>query len=463
MATRMNLKYLWEKYANLTVLALLLGIYLATSVFIAINLRTGIIPDEPAHFVFSKHFASTAGIPPDTFETYSWGWYIQQNPFLYYWINGRIINLIQWIAPQISDTDLLISLRLVSVLYGLATLITCYQLSRIVIKGRWWQLLPVFLLSQTLMFVFLSGGVNYDNLANLLCTASLYYFVKSIKKKNFLRDSLLWFILIGLGTLVKFTILPLAFIMVLTWIFFLIKNHKDLQPIRFLSFDKIILTFIAILLAVGNFAIYGVNLIRFGALTPPCQEILLESQCDISPYVRRSEQIALNPKLSIRESINQGFPPPIRYALVDWVWHMLIRSYGIIGHRSYFPLQLITFYQIWFYLIMTMAFFGLAYYRKLSFASFSLIVISLFYAGVLFFQNYSSELVYGFQQIALQGRYIFPVIGALYVLVTKTIKFIPIKILRWTTLAFTIILLLIGGPITVLRGLNSFLLNWFNI
>jgi len=143
MATRTDLEHLWKKYAAPTVLILMLGIYLVSSVFIAVNLKTGIVPDEPAHFIFSKHFSSTMGIPPDTFETFSWGWYRHQNPFLYYWINGRIINLIQLIAPQFSDSNLLISLRLINVTYGLVTLVVCYLLSRELIQGRWWQFLPV--------------------------------------------------------------------------------------------------------------------------------------------------------------------------------------------------------------------------------------------------------------------------------------------------------------------------------
>jgi hypothetical protein len=266
-----------------------------------------------------------------------------------------------------------------------------------------------------------------------------------------------------LGTLVKYTILPFAFALFVAWIIFFFKKHKDLRPLKFKTAENIILAVIALLLILANFTIYGVNLIQYQVLTPPCREILLESQCEISPYVQRSEEIALDPKLSIKESIAKGFPSPIRYALVDWVWHMLIRSFGMIGHQSYFPLHLITFYQIWFFLILSLGLFNLAYYQKLSYTSISLIWISLFYAGVLFFKNYNSELVYGFQQIALQGRYIFPVIGALYALVTKTIKFIPIKIIRLTTLALTLILLLIGGSITVLIGMDSFLLSWFNI
>lgn len=149
-------------------LLVLLLVFLAYSVFIAIRLDTGISPDEPAHFIFSKHYSTTWGKPPDTLETYSQGWYIEQNPLLYYWINGRIINLTQLINPSVTDATLLLILRLLSSLYSTGTLIFLYLLSKLIIHKAWWRLLPVFLLSNTLMFVLLSGGVNYDNLANLL-------------------------------------------------------------------------------------------------------------------------------------------------------------------------------------------------------------------------------------------------------------------------------------------------------
>lgn len=157
-----------QSKAELFLLLVLLLVFLAYSVFIAIRLDTGISPDEPAHFIFSKHYSTTWGKPPDTLETYSQGWYIEQNPFLYYWTNGRIINLTQLINPSVTDATLLLILRLLSSLYSTGTLIFLYLLSKLIIHKAWWRLLPVFLLSNTLMFVLLSGGVNYDNLANLL-------------------------------------------------------------------------------------------------------------------------------------------------------------------------------------------------------------------------------------------------------------------------------------------------------
>jgi len=104
------------------ILVIYLLFFAVASVYIALHLVEGIIPDEGAHFIFSKVYATTWGIPPDSPETYELGWYIAHNPFLYHWINGRIINLVQVISPTASDWDLLIVLRLTSVLYSLGTL-----------------------------------------------------------------------------------------------------------------------------------------------------------------------------------------------------------------------------------------------------------------------------------------------------------------------------------------------------
>ena len=161
----------WVHNNTKIVLGLLIFVFFSYSFFIATNLKRGIIPDEPSHIIFSNHFASTLGIPKDTDEAIKQGWIIQHNPFLYHWINGRAINLFEAVYPSISDWQILVLLRIMSLFYSIGTMIFCYLLSKEIIQGKWWQLLPVFLLSNTLMFVFLSGVVNYDNLTNLLSMA----------------------------------------------------------------------------------------------------------------------------------------------------------------------------------------------------------------------------------------------------------------------------------------------------
>ncbi len=427
----------------------------------ALNLNESIIPDEPAHYTFSKAFSTTPGIPPDTFETYSWGWYIKGNPFLYYWINGRIINLISLISPSISNHELLISLRVVNVLFSLGTVWFCFLLSKEVIRHRWWQLLPVFLLTNTLMFVFLSAGVQYDNLANFFSVAGLYFLVRVFKKHNFLINSLAWLICITSATLVKYPILPLALVMFISWLIFIIIHRREIFPITIQPVSTIFLLVILVPLIIGNFAIYGMNIIKHQSLTRPCREILTESQCELSQYERRRNDLALDPKLTIGESLQQGYPSPLRYAFVDWVYHMLMRSFGMVGHLSYFPLQMITFYQALFYLTIILGLINLFLWQTFSETDYFLIGIALFYALVLLITNYNSELLYGFKQIAVQGRYLFPIIVPIFVVLTRTVKETPLKIMKGALLAYVIALFVIGGPLTILLNYDTILIDWF--
>jgi hypothetical protein len=454
-------KTIWGKHNTKIILFALIVIFISYSLFIALRLNKGLIPDEPAHFTFSKHFSSTLGIPPDTYETYSWGWYIEQNPFLFYWLNGRVINIINLVYPSVTDFALFIALRLVGVFYAFCTVILSFLLSKTVIQNKWWQLLPVFLLTNTLMFVFVSGGVHYDNLANMLSMAGLFFLVKTLKGQSFVINSLAWMISIALACLVKYPILPLALAMGVSWGIFVIINRRSLFTIKTNLVKSIALSLILVILLIVNFSIYGVNLIRYQSLTPPCREILLESQCEISGYEQRHDEMALDSKLTIAESIAKGYPTPIRYVLNDWLYHILLRGFGLSGHRAFFQFQLITYYQILFYIIIILVFLNLLYWRTFTRIETNLIWIVGFYALILFIKDYNSELVYGFRQVAVQGRYLFPVIGGIYILFTQSIRFTPIKVLRYLLLIFSVGLFIWGGPLTILLNYRAILYSWF--
>jgi len=439
-------------------LAIILLIFLSFSVYMALNLKPGIIPDEPAHFAFSRHFSSTWGLPPDNADTFNLGIYIEQNPFLYYWINGRIINLIDLIKPGATEWQTLVTLRIINVIFATGTVLICFLLSKELIKHPWWQLIPVFLLTNTLMFVFLAAGVNYDNLANLLTMAGLLFFTQVFTREDFFINSSIWMIFISLGTLVKYTILPLALAMGIAWLIYIFIHRKGVFPVHFYGVKTLLLLLMLFTLFTGNFLIYGINLIRYEGLLPECEEILLESQCALSPLKQRYQEKAIKPKMTIRESIEKGYPNPFSYAVNTWVHNMLLRTFGMIGHQSYFPLELVRYYKILFYSAVLM---GLFFLKPKSALTYSLVGISIFYALVLLYSNYNNELLYGFIHIGFQGRYIFPVIGPIFVLFTLITKNIPVRLLRVAFLGFTLGLFFIGGPITILLKYQAIFSSWF--
>ena len=440
------------------VLAVLLLTFTVCAGLLAFNLKEGIVPDEKAHFIFAKYYASTWGIPPDVPETYAQGWYIAHYPFLYHWLAGRVINLTQFLAPAASDRALLVVLRLTSVLFAVGTLFMTYLLSRELIRKKWWPLLPVFLLANTLMFTFLAGGANYDNLTNLLCTAALYFLMRIFGGRDYLSNSLGWLICICLACLVKFAVLPLALLTFLAWLGFSIWKRKTNFPLPKWNAGRIVLLAAALLLVLGNLGLYGYNLLVFREVLPDCEDMFQTAQCALSPYNDRLKELGLPQKLTIPESIRQGYPDPLEYLTGFWFKDMLTKTYGILGHKSYFPEHIITVYQL-FYLGMLLL--AARFWHKPTFAVWSALGIIAGFVLAIFVVNFESELTYGFKQISLQGRYLFPVIALFYALTAYTQSLVKPKFLRVLLVVLTCALFVFGGPIKFLTLADKAFAGWF--
>lgn len=450
----------WQKNNAKLVLILILAIFSAYSIFIATNLQTAVIPDETYRFEVATYFGDTLGIPTDVPIAYSSGDNLQRTPYLGYWLYGRAINVFQLFQPDATEWQILVALRIFNWLFALGTLIFLYGLSKELIANKWWQLFPVFMLTNTLMFVFLSGGVNYDNPTIFACAGALYFFVRALKKEKFVVNSLAWAIFIAIACLIKYSILPLALAMGVIWLVDVIRNRKTLQlePIKKWHWSTLIYLIVLVGLVSLNIALYGVNLVKFHSLTPTCNDTFPQEVCDASFFGMRHKEMALPEKLTLIGAFKQGYPEPIRYFFDEWVREMLKRIYGIMGEKNYFPINIAYFHIALFWILLL----GFRYIKKLDFINISLIIIFSFYTFVLIAMNYNSELVYGFNKyIALQGRYLFPVIGIGYVLITHILTQTTNKLLRWGTTVALIGLFLYSGPIRFIWYYGTVFADWF--
>lgn len=424
---------------------IILVIFIGFSTFTALKLKPEIIPDEPEHFIISKIYATSWSIPTDSPLTYKYG-YLGHKPFLFYWINGRALNILEFIFPLISDWRQILFLRLVNVLYSTISIIFCYLLSRELIKDKWWQLLGVFYLTNTLMFVFLSGGVSYDNLANLCCFASIYYFVRVLNKKAFLENSLLFLIFLFTGTIVKITTLPLSAILFAIWLIYVVINRKIIKFQHKLRWKHISLLVVLLGLLIINFSIFGKNLIVYKGILPACNLVLNEDQCNTNINIVQGQSLFLKEPVTINDIINGNYPDPIVWFLDFWVGWIVKMVFGIFGHWKYFPTVILSFYRIF---LLFIAFMTIKYWKKPSFTTLSLIIIFIFYTVVLLKTNYESELISGFKHIAIQGRYIFPVIGIFYTLSAFYISTTKNVFIRRGFIFYSLVLFLWGGPLFV--------------
>lgn len=438
-------------------LGVLLCIFIGNAIFFATHLQRAIVPDEPAHFILSQQFSTTLGIPPDVPKTYRLG-YVGHKPFLYYWLNGRFLNAVELVMPGLSNWRQLVILRLLSVIYSIFTVIFCYLLAQEIFENQWWQIFTTFLLTNTLMFSFLSGGVSYDNLTNLFAFASIYFLVRVLNKKSFYENSFAYLIFTLADTLTEKKALPLALITFLIWSFYLIKHHKYIELKQKYNWKLYTLALIFILLGILNFSIWGINLIKYHALRPSCNKILTEDQCNLSPFVARAQQLNLPQKLTLADVIKKQYPDPIEYVWDYWIYSMLKRIYGIMGHKSYFPELIITFYRL---LIMWTILIAIRYWKQFTLKISSMSITFAFYAITLLTINYNSELITGFKHVAIQGRYIFPVIGIAYTLAVYYISRIQNSNIRRATVIYTILLFLWGSPLLFLAHLPPGVLSWF--
>lgn len=416
------------------ILVVLLLIFILFTGYLAFNVKMGISSDSWYHLRVSQEYSTTLGIPPNTEDTYQWR-DITNIPYLYFWINGRILN----INESTFGFNQVLLLRIVNIIYSFITVIGVYLLSKEFFKNRWVQLIPVVLLTNTLMFLMLSSSINYDNLGNMFATFAILFFVKTVKNRGILKYPLLVILMLCLGTLTKFTIMPLAFIMVILLLYELFKYRKEwFKNLK----GKTLLLLIPILLFGGlNVLLYGNNLIKYQELTPSCEKILTHEQCLSNGVYYRDIVTIPEVEVNVIDMVLSGERlDPIRYAGV-WIWEMTKRVVSIMGDSSLFHSD--TVVSIFVVLFSITVLFGVINWKKLSKEAKYLGIITLFYLLVLMLvQNYDMYLKRSYPALALQGRYMFPVISSLYVLITMFWMSIKNRYIKILLIALSLALLI---------------------
>lgn len=441
-----------KKEINKIVLISILALFLSFILYLAFSIRMGISPDSLYHLEVSREYSTTLGIPENTPNTYEWR-DITRIPYLFFWLNGRLLNLNSGFIDEV------ILLRMVNVLFSLGTVYVTYLLSKEILKGKWERLLPVFLLANTLMFVFLSSSINYDNLANLLSVLSIFYFVKFVKSKLDIKY-LLWMVLfLCIGGLTKFTILPLAFILVVLCLIEIFKKRELIKEVKVNKYFLLILPILVLLFL--NFQVYGVNILTYGSLEPDCEQILTHEQCLQNGVYYRDKitfpSIEVGGFQNIFEMIKNGDRiDPISY-FPKWIWNITGKVFGIMADSSLEISDIAKSIYLFFLAIGLLI--GITNFKKWNKVDRYLIVIVLFYLGVLFFlQNYNMYLKHNHFYLALQGRYIFPVITAMYILFIKSVFFVRNNVVRILLLISLILLFLFGCIPTFFLNVESW---WF--
>lgn len=416
---------------NKVVLVVQIVIFSFFGFYLARNIAESIGPDEVHHYNVSLAYSKTLGVPENTTDTYQFGDITSAN-ILYYWTNGRILNL------NFLHLNELLLLRLVNLFYSVGTLFILYLLSKDILKEKKYQVVPTVLLANTLMFQFLSAMVNYDNLVNLFAILSVYFFVKVFRESKITKNFFIWFIFCCLGLLTKFTMLPLIVIEFLLIVYVLIKNRGKI------IFEKQHIPYIllALLVFIPTLLLYGGNILRYKAITPKCDQVMTFEQCMNNPVFKRNSEITENISIFSRAGLERSFKAksPLEF-FTGWIFDMTMKVYGILGHKLLLMPSL--FYSVYVLILCVFVILLIRFWNKRQRLDTSLLLILLFYVLVLaFYQNYltyfKNDVSYGFQ-----GRYLFPVLPIYYILLVKYFGKIPnnyVRIFFFSLLILTFIL-----------------------
>lgn len=375
--------------------------------FIAFTTENGIAPDEGFHVRTIKVYVEN-GLSPFIESSRTDGQLRGTTARSPQYVFHYVLSFPYRVLPDSwSNDSKLIALRLLNVAFVTAGLIVFMRVLERLTKRGIVRNMTLAMLTNTLMFVFLAGSVNYDNLFFLAVSIVLYYFVKLYQKFSLL-DVLKLGSAMVFALLVKFTFVPLAVILALVLLAryaFRLKSVWADSKIEVKKFKKPLLIFgVIFMLFLGLFVErYVMNFVQYGSYRPKCEKVLTVETCLQNALYRRNAEF----KNPVDDPIpNPGF-------VVQWAIKTKQGVYGILVHKIMHEPLLMRFGVAVVFLTMGVAFIRTVR-RKEDALVLMIMLIIAFYIGTLIVHNHNLYERSGILGMGLQGRYLFPVLGLIY-------------------------------------------------
>jgi hypothetical protein len=375
--------------------------------WIAFSTAGGFAPDEGMHIKSIQLYATHSLSPLLTSQpegTYSLGAVTRSPSYLYHYLMSLPYRAL---PAELGQEGILIALRLINVLFPIVGLVVLYRAMIVLSAPRAVAGLVIWMLSNTLMFVFLAGSVSYDNLEFLLSTVAFYYWAKLYTAPHG-RDLLKLAITMCAASITKFTFLPLGATLLVLLALRYRKRFREvgatcLSTLQPMSGTTACLAALFLLFFGLFIERYGVNYVRYGSYKPQCDQVLTYDQCMQSALFRRNIEFRNKP-------VSSSIPDPS--FVYKWARKMKRGVFAIVGHSSTRQDPFIKSGTALILASMLLA--VIVTSRQRDALQFSLVTIVGVYAVILLLHNYHLFSQSGRFGMALQGRYIFPVLGILY-------------------------------------------------
>lgn len=422
------------------------------TVFLAIVIQLGTAPDENYHYSFIKYYGEKSVDPFIGGQTsdFHLGPVSTEVSYLYHYIMSFVYRLFDALG-----TDGVLGLRIVNIFLGIGSLVGLNYIARMLRINQKIRLAVLLLIASIPMFMFLSASISYDNLIILLSVMGVALSL-SIKTKFALGKVLGLVSIIFIGPIVKMAFLPISLVLGAYLLLVLYKNRKlvthQIQRL-YKNNKRLVVVYAIILFSVFLMfsAKYVSNLANYHTFQPKCAKVLTRENCLNYPIYKRSQ------------TYNQEQAKPKTVSgdiyIVSWAKLMASRTYGLFGHKKFKEVRAISILAL-----MAAYVFIILFFRKITQKSFkSTIIPALFivYAAALLYTNHKSYLKRGDIALAVQGRYLFPVLLP-FILFTTSLYNTTLnkKAYKYGLIGFAIVFSILTGPLYIIKGIDPTWLNY---
>ena len=403
-------------------------LFVFEAVWIALSARYPMAFDEDFHLgiiqIYAHHLSPFFISQPAGAD--SFGAVARDPSYLYHYLMSFPWRLITALTHDF--TVQVIFMRLINISFFAGSLVV---FRKVMLKTK---LSPALVNIALLFFVLtplvpqVAAQINYDNLLMPLTAWSLLLtlqFVQHLETKHQIdwRLLIVLFSVCLLTSLVKYAFLPIfaAIILYVAWQLYQSRHayqaslwqmfHKNYR--RLSSSAKILLLLTLVVSSSLFIERYGVNTVRYGTPIPECNQVLSRQQCAAYGAWNRNYQFEL-----AKVSKTDWNPLPFS---IDWArklgFNLMFALNGqTSGYKVGKPLLLprlaartIAYGSPILILVFWKKLFSNKVLRFLMFAS-------ALYLAALWLQNYEDYLHLG-QQVAVQGRYLLPVLLFMYLAV----------------------------------------------
>lgn len=315
---------------------------------------------------------------------------------------------------------------------------------------------------------FLAAHINYDNLFILMTIGALlvtFDWLDELAKARIsaARTALLLSLLI-LASLVKYAFLPIAAVLgaVMLWRLWRQRGQRAALVSSFLISAKQLARWqlasisLLLVLSTGLFAErYAVNIARYHAPNPDCNQVLSVASClHYGPWAR-DYQYALAKPASVE-------PSKLGY-IWEWLYGMWLRSFFAISDtydtQPPLPVPSTTVVVIGVIGVITFAYFARRLLQGNIYRQ-TVVLALILYVGALFAQTFQTYLKTD-QPVAINGRYLLPFLPAVIMLIGLAYSWLWRHRPVLKALAITAVLILFiqgGGILTFILRSND---TWY--